>query len=699
MLERWTAVVVRRRIAVVAFWLAALGVGIWASMQLPGLLGTSFAVPGTESDRAQAILARSFGERPEGTFTVVFRVGGDSTPALPRRLQARLARAARTLPGARVQELQEGPGVLYGDVATTLDLEHAKGYTDGLRRALRRSGGQPALVTGQPAIQRDLDPIFRADLRRGEAIALPVALLVLIAVLGLSLAVAIPFVFAACTITTTLAIVYAVAHRLETVTFVTNLVELIGLGIAIDYSLLVVHRFREELRRGRSVDDAVALTMATAGRAAIFSAAAVSIGLGLLLLMPVPLIRSLGVGGFVIPLVSIAAVLTLQPALLSLFGPRGIRAVLFGGLLGSEAVEGGLWARLARVIMRRPVVVLLAGSALLAGAAAPVAGLKLTPGSISSIPSSPESVRGFRVLAARVGAGAATPIHVVVDAGSPGAVRERPVDAAIARLADRLLQDPEAYVVARGHRAPYVDASGRYGRVVVVGRHEYGDRRTRRLVDRLRLRAVPAARFPAGVRVYAGGAPPEGVDFLARAYDVFPWLVVGALALTFAVLLRAFRSLLLPLKAVLLNVVTVAAVYGLLAAIFGGPVEGWIPIVLFATLFGISMDYEVFLVTRMREAWDRVPDNARAVAYGLERTGRVVTAAAAIMVAAFSGFIAGRVPGLQQFGTGLVLAIVIDATIVRALLLPAAMAVLGRWNWWLPGRVARLARVAPSRGE
>jgi RND superfamily putative drug exporter len=511
--------------------------------------------------------------------------------------------------------------------------------------------------------------------------------------------VTIPFLFAACTITATLAAVYAVAHRLSMVGYVTNLVELIGLGLAIDYSLLVVHRFREELRRGLPVDDAVARTMATAGRAAVFSGAAVSIGLGFLLLMPVPLIRSLGVGGFLVPLVSIAAVLTLQPALLSLFGRTGTRAVLFAGLLGTEAAEGGFWARLARAIMRRPLLVLLVGGALLAAAAAPVAGLKLTPGSISSIPRSPESVRGFRLLAARVGVGAVTPIQAVVDGGRPGAVRRPPVAAAISRLADRLSRDPEVYVVARGRRPPYVAAGGRYARVVVVGRHEYGEPATRRLVDRLRDRFVPAARFPAGARVYAGGAPPQGVDFLSRAYAVFPWLVLGALALTFAILLRAFRSLLLPLKAVLLNVLTVAAVYGLLAVIFRGPVEGWIPIVLFATLFGISMDYEVFLVTRMREAWDRVPDNAYAVAHGLERTGRVVTAAAAIMVAAFSGFIAGRVPGLQQFGTGLVLAIVIDATIVRALLLPAAMAVLGRWNWWLPGRVARLARVAPSPVE
>ncbi len=206
-----------------------------------------------------------------------------------------------------------------------------------------------------------------------------------------------------------------------------------------------------------------------------------------------------------------------------------------------------------------------------------------------------------------------------------------------------------------------------------------------------------------------GGAPAQGLDFLDRAYGAFPWLVGALLALTYLVLLRAFRSLLLPLKAVLLNLLSVAAAYGLLVVIFrwdvgadlfglrhSDEIEGWIPIVLFAALFGISMDYEVFLVSRMREAWDELPDNARAVAHGLQRTGRVVTAAAAIMVGAFSGFAAGDVAGLQQFGVGLMIAVIIDATVVRAVLLPSLMTVLGPYNWWLPGWVARAVRVAPS---
>ena len=218
-------------------------------------------------------------------------------------------------------------------------------------------------------------------------------------------------------------------------------------------------------------------------------------------------------------------------------------------------------------------------------------------------------------------------------------------------------------------------------------------------------RALPAGR----ARRTSAARPPQGVDYLSRSYGAFPWLVLGVLVLTYLVLLRAFRSLVLPLKAVLLNVLTVAAVYGMLVVIFRWGVgahvlglyrvpqiEGWIPIFLFAVLFGLSMDYEVFLVSRMRESWDHVHDNGRAVAHGLERTGRIITAAALIMVVAFSGFVAGRVAGLQEFGVGLSLAVLLDATLVRMILVPSFMAVLDRRNWWLPARIARIARVQAS---
>jgi putative drug exporter of the RND superfamily len=269
--------------------------------------------------------------------------------------------------------------------------------------------------------------------------------------------------------------------------------------------------------------------------------------------------------------------------------------------------------------------------------------------------------------------------------------------------------DPEIAAVYRGTTGRYVDPSRRYAQVILAGRHDYGFPQEQSLVHRLRDRLIPAAGFPPGTTVLVGGAPGQGVDFLHQAYTFFPPLIAAVLVLTYFLLLRAFRSFLLPFKAVLLNLLSVGASYGMLVVVFRwgvgsdlfglyqfGQVEGWIPIFLFAMLFGLSMDYEVFLVTRMREAWDEGRDNTTAVAHGLERTGRIITAAAIIMCAAFSGFIAGRIVGLQEFGLGLAVAIFLDATIVRSLLVPSLMAIFGRWNWWLPASLARFVRVTPS---
>ncbi len=657
MLERWTRGVVRFRALVLAGWLAVLIVGAFASTRLSPLLANSFSVPGTDSERARQILQRRFGERPDGTFTVVFRTHDK------QGLAGRVARAAHTVPTGRPGALHAAGGIVFADVSTSLDLQHAKRYTKALRRSL--TGSPRALVTGQPAVQADLDPIFAADLHRGEAIAVPLTLLVLIAVFGLSLAVAIPFVVAACTIAATLGLLYLVAHELSMVTYVRNLVELIGLGLAVDYSLLVVHRYREELQRGLAPDAAVVRTVATAGRAVVFSGGAVAVGLGLLLVVPVPFIRSMGIGGLLIPVVSVVAALTLQPALLSLLGER----------LGGRLRGGAFWGSLARAIMRRPRTFLAAGSIVMVALALPAATLELTPGSLTGIPSSAESVQGYDALRNALGGGLVTPTHVVIAGGGAAATE---------RLVRDLARDPETLVVARGKHPPYVAEDGRYRQVIVANRHEWGAAATRRYVERLRNRLIPAARFPATARVYAGGAPPQGVDFVSRTYGAVPWLVLWVLVFTYLVLLRAFRSAVIPLKALVLNGLSVAATYGVLALVFAHPIEAWIPVFLFAALFGLSMDYEVFMVSRIREAHDAGDDDVGAVARGLEQTGGIVTAAAAIMVAAFLGFVVGRIEGLREFGVGLAVAVTLDATIVRAILVPSAMAVLGRWNWWLP---------------
>ncbi len=698
---------VRFRRPVLAAWLVLLVAGVTLSLLLPAHLATSFAVPGTDSDRADSALARGFGERPEGTFTVVFRVRHASDATVRRRLRARLDAAAGTLPGGRLETFRAGAGVVYGELVTTLSLQRAKAYTSALRRALRSSDGPEALVTGQPAIQHDLDPQLAADLRRGETLALPLALIVLAFVLGLSLALAIPFVFAACSIAGTMAVLFATAQVVSVNSYAPNIVGLIGLGLAVDYSLLVVCRYREELETGVPREIAIVRTMAGAGRAVVFSGLAVTIGLALLLFVPVPFVRTMGLAGLLVPLVSIVAALTFLPALLSFCGRGAFARVR---LWRATRRRREPWAALARAVMRRPVVVLLSTVVILLAAAAPALFLRLTPGSLSSLPPSMEATRALVLLRGGFGPGALTPTEITVNAGRPGGARQTQVHAAVERLGNRLFHDPEVYVVALGSKAPYVSANGRYARVVVIGRHEYGEAASRRLVARIRDRLVPASRFPSDTQVSAGGAAPQGVDFLARTYGSLPWLLLLALAATYLVLARAFRSLLLPLKAVVLNVLTVAASYGLLVAVFhdgigagvlgvhrSAEIEGWIPVFLFAALFGLSIDYEVFLVSRMREEWDARRDNTAAVAFGLERTGRLITAAALVMAVSFGGFVAGSVPGLQQFGLGLAFAVLIDATLVRALLVPSFMAIVGRWNWWLPSRLTHASPPVPSR--
>ncbi len=711
----WTRLVIRHRRIVLAAWVVVLLAGGYASSRLSAVLSNTFSVPGTASEQVRHDLQAHFGDRSDGSFTVVFALAGDASPAEARAaLVPAVRRAVAAVPHGSVGQFNVartpgGTTIVYGDVQSALTLSRAKGYTGAVRAALGHPPGVDRVyVTGAAAIQHDLDPVFQNDLKHGELmIAVPIALLVLLAVFGLSWAVTIPLIFAACTISGTLGIVYGVAGIWATPTYATNLVQLIGLGIAVDYSLLIVYRFREELAAGNEIDDAVVRTMQTAGRAVVFSGIAVALGLALLVAMPLPFIRMLGVAGFLIPIVSIVGAVTLQPVLLSYYGRRGtVRHRVLERR--RRAPDRGFWVRLSRLIMARPVTFLVAGTAVLVLMALPAFWIQVTPGSTFGIPRSSQSVRGFDVLRRAVGSGAVAPSQILVraSAGDIGAPATR---AAVGRLVARLERDPEVAKVYTGTGPPFVDSTRTFRQVIVAGRHDYGFPQSQAFVKRLRGAIIPAARFPAATRVLVGGGPAQGVDFLHLAYEYFVPLIAAVLVLTYFLLMRAFRSLLLPLKAVLLNLLSVAAAYGMLVLFFRfgvgesllglyqfDQIEAWIPIFLFAMLFGLSMDYEVFLVTRMREAWDAGDDNETAVSHGLERTGRIITAAAIIMCAAFSGFLAGNIVGLQEFGLGLAVAIFVDATIVRSILVPSLMAILGRWNWWLPPSFARIVRVRPS---
>jgi RND superfamily putative drug exporter len=708
-MEGLTRHVLRHRYAVLVAWFVVFLVAGWASSQLSDLLTNRFTLPGTDTRRAEVILQDHFGQRSTGSFTIVARSDGRARALVPE-VRAAAQRAVAKLPTSRLVSVQPvTENVTVAQIVSDLEPADSKSRTAGMRAAIGSIPGTTVYLTGQAAIEHDLDPVFGSDLLRGELIALPIALLILVFTFG-TLSFLIPFAFALVTIPTSLAIVWVFANFIELSTYLQNLVSLIGLGIAIDYSLLVVYRFREELRRGSSRDEAIVTTMATAGRAVVFSGTAVAIGLAMLVFMPLPFIRGFGIGGLFIPAVSLLAAVTFLPALLSLVGTRldGVR-VLPRRLLERRAdTDRGFWAVLASFIMRHPKTVAGVTAGFLLVLTLPLLALQLGPGSNEGIPRNLEAVRGYDVLKAAVGAGAVSPTSVVVDTGQPAGAKEPGVAAAVGRLKSRLDADPQVALVRFDGTRQHVDPTGRFLNVEVIGKQDYGKPASLDFVSRLRGEIVPAARFPQGVTVYAGGGPPGGKDFLDRTYSWFPWLVAAVLVATYLLLMRAFRSIVLPLKAIVLNLLSIGAAYGLLVIVFKwgagewaglipyDQIEGWIPVFLFAMLFGLSMDYEVFLVSRMREEWDNGATNEEAVVLGLTKTGRLVTAAGLIMFAAFMGFVAGSVVGLQQFGFGLAAAILIDVTVVRALLVPSAMKLFGKWNWWLPDSLARLARVEPS---
>jgi RND superfamily putative drug exporter len=719
----WTRSVIRHRKAIIAGWLVIFALGGYATSGLGDLLSNRFSVPGSDAERGLTLLKDNLNERSDGAFTLVAQ--GRGGPPDRAAVAAAAQRAARAIEGGRVGAIQQAsPTVVYVQISTPLENDDAAKETPKLRRAIGPVAGAKTYLTGFPALNHDTQPIYNDDLARGESIAVPIAILVMAFMFGTLGGIAVPLVFALVTIPTTLGFVWIFAHTMDMAVYVTNIVTLIGFAIAIDYSMLVVFRFREELELHEDPHDALVKTMSTAGRATLFSGLTVAVGLALLVFMPLPFMRSMGVGGLLVPLVSIAASATFLPALLAVMG-RGVNRlrVIPRRILERRAAQDatGAWHRLALAIMRRPVLWGGLAATVLVALALTATGMKLTGGDNRGLPITTEAARGLKILERTLGPGALAPQQVVIDTHRPGGAYDPAVLAAQRRLVAELRRDPEVQPDtilapalmsrAQARRANLVDAQGRIAQIRAAGHSDAGEQPAVDLVHRIRERYLPAARFPASADVLLTGAPAFGVDFIDKAYGAFPWLILAVLILSYLLLLRAFRSVYLPLKAVVMNLLSVSATYGVLTLAFqhgwgdvlglqsSPQVEAWIPIFLFAMLFGLSMDYEVFLLSRMREEWDLRHDNERAVAYGLEHTGRIITAAAIIMIAAFSGFTFGSFVGLQEFGLGLSAAILLDATLVRAVLVPAVMKIMGDWNWYLPARVRRVLRVpgTPAR--
>ncbi len=714
-----TELVLRHRRIILLVWVVLFVLGGAGAAKVGSLLSNQFSVPGSPSQNGLTLLHNSFHERSDGAFTLVAEAHGAALDL--RAVEAAAQRGARAVTGGKAGPvLRAGPSVAYVELNTSLQNAAASDRTPAIRHAIGEVPGMRFHLTGFPAINHDTNPLYGQDLAHGEEIALPVAVVVMAFMFATLGGIVVPLVFAAFTITTTLGFVWVFAHLMTMATYVTNIVSLIGVAIAIDYSMLVVFRYREELTRTDDPREALLRTMDTAGRATIFSGLTVAVGLALLALMPLPFIRSMGIGGLLIPLVSVAASATLLPVLLSLLG-RGVNrfSLLPRNVMARRAAsDRGFWSRLAWTIMRHPVPILAAAAAVMLALAFPATQLKVTGGDNRGYPSGTEATDGLFILERTLGAGSLAPNQILIDTGRPGGALAPAVVDAERRLVASLRADravnprtvaaPFLLSPGQARAASLLDPSAQIAQIRAAAYQDAGTQQAMDLVHRIRSTYVPAAGFGTA-RVLLTGAPAFGVDFIAKAYGAFPWLLAAVLAISYLLLLRAFRSVVLPVKAVFMNLLSVGATYGVLVLFFqhgvgndllglksSPQVDGWIPIFLFAVLFGLSMDYEVFLLSRMREEWDLTADNEHAVAYGLEHTGRIITAAAIIMIAAFSGFTTGRFVGLQEFGIGLSAAILLDATIVRALLVPATMKLLGRWNWFLPEGIRRAMRLSPA---
>jgi RND superfamily putative drug exporter len=564
---------------------------------------------------------------------------------------------------------------------------------DEVMHIVQRSSGSgfDVAMTGNCSADSDVNRLLNHDLARGElAFGIPAALVILVLVFGALVAAVVPLTVALFSIAISLGISALFSQVFDLSVYLFQMTTVMGLAIATDYGLFIVSRYREERAGGRPKLDAIAASGATASRAVLFSGLAFVLAMSGLLLVPDSVLRSLGVGALTVGLVSVFAALTLVPALLGLLGDRvnALRVPLLGRAVDSAGREGRVWARIAGTVMRRPVMSLVVSAALLLAAATPVLGLRLSGPGIRSLPDSAPSKQGFIALQRAFGAGTVDSVQIAVE----GDVTKKALRGAVERLVADVRANPK-------FRFPQVTTS-LDKRLVLVEALPVGDSRDRSTlaaVKELRNVEVPQVFAGTGANVRVTGETAEEIDYTALMDFWLPRIIAFVLCLSFVLLTIAFRSVVLALKAILLNLLSVGAAYGLLVLVFqdghGNGLLGfhhtpavttWIPLFLFTVLFGLSMDYHVFLLSRIRERYLRTGVNEEAVSHSLATTARVITGAALIIIAVFVGFATGEIAEIQQVGFGVGVALLIDATLIRCVLVPASMKLLGRWNWYLP---------------
>jgi RND superfamily putative drug exporter len=565
-----------------------------------------------------------------------------------------------------------------------------------------RSDGFTVLIVGDASIANETKEISQKDLETGEMFAIPVALVILVLVLGALLAATLPVILAAVSIVLALGMTALLGQEMDLSFFVVNMVTMMGLAVGIDYSLFVVARYREERGRGREKLDAIAAAGATASRAVLFSGLTVVLALIGMVIVPTSIFQSLGIGAIFVVISAVLASLTLLPAVLSLMGDRvnSLRVPYVGRGLGpgSSDAEGGFWDWVTGMVMRHPAAFLIVAVGLLLAAAFPVLDIETGSNGISTLPDGLQAKRAFTLLEREFAFGEVSPVYIVIQ----GQIDSEGVQGAVQRLTDRLRSD----TLFRRSLPLEVNDAGDIALLSVPLSAEPASEDAVEAVRKLRERYVPDAFLGEEAEVFVTGITAFNVDFFDITSDYMPIVFAVVLGFSFLLLTVVFRSIIVPIKAIIMNLLSVGAAYGLIVLVFqkgvgvellgfqqSPVIEAWIPLFLFSVLFGLSMDYHVFLLSRIRERFDQTGDNAGSVAYGLRSTAGIITGAALIMVTVFGGFAAGDLVMFQQVGFGLAVAVFLDATIVRSILVPASMKLLGDLNWYLPSALGWLPDV------
>jgi putative drug exporter of the RND superfamily len=710
MTERIARASARRPWRVLGGWALAVvaSVVLIASFLGDALTSTAEVTTQTDSKRADALLAARMGSGAQPSEVVVVRsptLTADD-PAFQDRVrrlrqQALATGALDPTAAARVEQLPVSPDRHAVLVPLALRADADVEPLVELVQAADGQGGLDVEILGEATADRDFEELSGQDLRQGELLfGLPAAIVVLLLVFGSLLAGLVPLLLAVVSITVALAAASLVGQSVALSVFVVNMITGMGLALGIDYALFVLSRFREERAGGRDKLDAIGTAGATASRSVVFSGLAFALAMVGMVLVPDTLLRSLAVGAILVGVVSVAAALTLLPALLGLLGDRvnALRLPVVGrGLARPTGVPGGFWSRLVQLVVARPVAGLVLSAGLLLALALPVLDLERSFAGVSTLPDRFPAKQGLVALEASFPGATTEPARVVID----GQVNAPQVQAAI----DRLRRDLDG----RHPFGPATLQENDRGDVAVLSVPVGADAESATAyaaVRQLRQELVPAAFAGVDAQVLVTGDTAENLDYFAIIGTWLPLVFAFVLGLSFVLLVLAFRTIVVPAVAIALNLLSVGAAYGLLVGVFQhgwgadllglqqvDAVEAWVPLFLFAVLFGLSMDYQVFLLSRIHERYRQTGDPRGAVVVGVGSTARIITGAALIIVVVFCGFAAGDLVMFQQMGVGVAVALLLDATVVRSVLMPAMLAILGDRAWWLPRWLGWLPRL------